>query len=267
MCKEPHFLQGIGRLSSSVNISRLYQSYYRPRFQSKFFPFQMNDSPKSHDHNFVSSSPSSRRKFGSKDTPDVKLSKLLSRILRHAAKEEKIPIRNDGFVLVDDLLKHHKFQAYRLQDIERVVVENDKQRFALDTLDGKWYIRANQGHSIDLEVDLTPLLKAADFPQNVIHGTNAKCWELIRKSGLSRMKRNHIHFASAIPSTAQVISGARASSTVFIYIDVPSALQAGIKFFQAANQVILSPGNEAGIIPTSLFLRVEDRAGRDLLKT
>lgn len=56
----------------------------------------------------------------------------------------------DGFLFVEELLAHPQFHAYSLQDVERVVVTNDKQRFRLrpSPEDGRLQIKASQGHSI-----------------------------------------------------------------------------------------------------------------------
>ena len=92
------------------------------------------------------------------------------------------------------------------------------------------------------------------------------------------MNRNHIHFASGLPAgfksiadqdvnivAAPVISGMRKSSTVLIFVDVTSAMEAGIKFWMSDNGVILSEGNEEGVLPIQFFERVEDRTGAGVL--
>lgn len=58
----------------------------------------------------------------------------------------------DGFLFVDDLLAHPQFSSYSLEDVERVVSTNDKQRFKLHPHpeDGRLQIRANQGHSVQV---------------------------------------------------------------------------------------------------------------------
>ncbi|KAF9690753.1 hypothetical protein EKO04_010988 [Ascochyta lentis] len=158
-----------------------------------------------------------------------------------------------------------------------------------------YLIRANQGHSIKIDTEglLTPITVAANnIPNSVIHGTDDRAWPLILQSGgLRRMTRNHIHFASGLPrgfgpltttsttSTsppatsketedketedkehpAPVISGMRTSSTILIHINTPAALAAGIPFFVSQNGVILSAGNEEGVLPYSFFERVERR--------
>ncbi|XP_053608950.1 tRNA 2'-phosphotransferase 1 [Plodia interpunctella] len=98
------------------------------------------------------------------DHKDVQCSKSLSWLLRHGAIKEGFQISPDGYLSVDEVLKHKAFRGkYKRADIERVVQSNDKQRFKLrvnpDT--NVLEIRANQGHSITevSESILTPILE------------------------------------------------------------------------------------------------------------
>lgn len=162
---------------------------------------------------------------------------------------------------MDELLAHQMFKRYSFADVERVVNTNDKKRFLLTQSEsGSWFIKANQGHSLAIEnKDLKPLLAVEEFPAQVIHGTNKQAYDLIQKSGLSRMNRTHIHMAKGLPGDSNVISGMRKSSTVFIIINVEKALSEGITFFESTNGVILSPGNESGVIPPTCFKEVQIR--------
>ena len=54
--------------------------------------------------------------------------------------------------------------------------------------------------------------------------------------------RNHVHFAPCEPGDNRVISGMRSDCEVAIWLDLEKALQSGVPFFRAKNQVILSPG-------------------------
>lgn len=76
----------------------------------------------------------------------------------------------------------------------------------------------------------------------------------IATQGLSRMTRNHIHLAQGIAGQ-NIISGVRNSSQILIYIDLPSALSAGLKFYLSANGVVLSEGDENGFIKPEFFRR------------
>jgi len=187
------------------------------------------------------------------------LSKALSKVLRHQAVNQGLNVRPDGYVKVEEILGLQQFKQYNLEDLQQVTVNNDKQRFKLLEEDGKYFIRANQGHSMPGVVDPTLLLNSVTSPDEIrtcIHGTNWKAWESIKTEGLSRMKRNHIHFACGKPDK-NVISGMRYSSKVHIYIDTVAALEAGIDFFISDNGVILSPGvKETGILPAKYFSKV-----------
>jgi len=142
-----------------------------------------------------------------------------------------------------------------------------------------YLIRANQGHSIKVDVEglLTPVtVEAGNVPETVVHGTDESAWRLILKSGgLRRMGRNHIHFASGLPAgfkslaidtasteekeAAPVISGMRRNSSILVYIDIQAALAASIKFYISENGVILTEGNDNGILSYEFFKRVESR--------
>ena len=138
-------------------------------------------------------------------------------------------------------------------------------------------IRANQGHSVVINSDglLEPITEK-NMPDKVVHGTTAKAWNLIMLTGgLKPMTRNHVHFASGLPSTfreigdekadlsskdeAPVISGMRNSSTILIYIDIQKAISSGLKFWLSQNGVILSTGDENGLISMNLFQKVANR--------
>lgn len=196
--------------------------------------------------------------------PDTRLSRFLSKVLRHQAKEFGLDISSDGYVCVSDMLNLQFLKSSKttVEDIKRVVENNDKKRYTLSLIDDKLYIRANQGHSIAVEnLELKPLVSNGDFPNGIaVHGTTKRAWlNGIKDQGLSRMKRNHIHMASGLNGSDGVISGMRKNlvDPVHIYIDIPKALNAGIKFYASDNGVILSPGNQDGFIPIDLFLRVD----------
>jgi len=83
------------------------------------------------------------------DSPEVRLSKALSWLLRHNAVAQGVAIRPDGYVKVEDVLKHHKFKGFSLDDIRAVVANNSKKRFQMNEENGTLLIRAVQGHSIE----------------------------------------------------------------------------------------------------------------------
>ncbi|XP_077180019.1 tRNA 2'-phosphotransferase 1 isoform X2 [Paroedura picta] len=162
----------------------------------------------------------------------------------------------DGFVDIAEVLRLPQFKAWSLDDVQRVVETNDKQRFAVrpHPSDGRPQIRANQGHSLQVsELELIPLLDPADFPETVAHGTYLRYWPAIRSKGLSRMGRTHIHLAPGLPGDGAVLSGMRHNCEVAITIDVAKALADGICFYRSSNSVILTPGDANGLLAPCYF--------------
>ncbi|KAJ2385406.1 tRNA 2'-phosphotransferase [Coemansia sp. RSA 2611] len=196
------------------------------------------------------------------DSPDIRLSKLLSYLLRHGAVQEGLRLRADGSIALNELQKHHKLQSVSFDRIKHIVETNEKQRFVLfaePAADSEpvWYIRASQGHSLKVEALPLTRLTADNMPACVVHGTTRNKLPAIRRSGLSKMSRNHIHMASGLASDAKVVSGMRASSDTLIYIDTAKALDAGIEFYRSDNGVILSEGlNKSGVIPPEFFEKI-----------
>lgn len=208
-----------------------------------------------------------------KDSPEVRLSKTVSWILRHGAEQEGVELRPDGYARVQDLLGRPKLKDMTLEALQDMVQKDAKTRFSLiqepDPKSGSpepiWWIRANQGHSMkNVKLDLQPINNVSDIPTGIaVHGTNEQAWKLIKTQGLSKMKRNHIHLAQGVPGSG-VISGMRGSASVLIYVDVQKALDAGIKFFLSANGVVLTEGDDSGILRPEFFLRVTDKKGNEL---
>lgn len=184
---------------------------------------------------------------------EVKISKYLSYLLRHGAKEKNLQMSIDGFVEVNSILNLQQSKSYKisLEIIKKIVETNDKRRFEIKTEDGKIFIRACQGHSIK-DLDETKMMREITNPEEfpvVVHGTYSKNWEIIKSEGLKVMNRNHVHFAPGYPKDDQVISGMRSTCDVFIELDIRMALSEGIKFFISSNRVILSSGIDGVILP------------------
>lgn len=207
-------------------------------------------------------------------TPDEEYSRKLSYILRHGATKEKLPIRDDGYLSVAVLLNRAGIKGkWNLEDTKRVVRDNDKQRYKLifeptdkclqeptDPTDctGYW-IRANQGHTIDSKVEMKALAKPEDFPTlDIFHATSKSVLPVILKDGLSRMKRKHIHLATGLVTEGGSVAGKRLNREVFIYVDVAKALEAGIEFFLSENGVVLTEGKD-GKITREFFKKVLDK--------
>lgn len=192
------------------------------------------------------------------------VSRRLTRILRHSAVQDNIPILSTGYVKLSDLQKLNLFSKITIDDFKKIVEEDNKNRFHLYEDSNEYYIRANQGHSIKhIQIDMEELKEPIN---DVIHGTYYKSWDLIFKEGLSKMTRQHIHFATGLPKDKNVISGMRTTCELYIYIDMKAAMEDGIKFYKSMNEVILTEG-ENGILNPKYFKKVIDKdKGIDILE-
>jgi len=202
--------------------------------------------------------PSSKRLHG-KDDADMKVSKKLTYLLRHGAAKAQLNMKGDGYALLSDVLVKAGLQkSVTHERVLEIVANDEKGRFSTRSDDdGTLWIRANQGHTLDL-VDRETLLKkveSADEYPVCIHGTSFEAWNSIKNTGLHRMRRNEIHFAKGHFGT--VTSGFRSSSQVLIYMNLALCLEKGIPFYESDNGVLLSPGlGVKGVIPTGFFSKV-----------
>ncbi|MFD0022749.1 RNA 2'-phosphotransferase [Streptomyces sp. NPDC058382] len=162
----------------------------------------------------------------------VKVSKYLSKHLRH--QPERIGLRLDahGWVPIDELLgatARHGFPLTRAE-LDHVVASNDKQRFAVE---GD-RIRASQGHSVDVDLDLPPV----EPPAYLYHGTVGRFMNTIRSEGLRPMERTHVHLSPDRETATRV--GARRGRPVVLSVDAGAMHLAGHTFCVSANGVWLT---------------------------
>ncbi|KAK5109181.1 hypothetical protein LTR62_007266 [Meristemomyces frigidus] len=231
-------------------------------------------------------------------TREVQVSKKLSWLLRHGAEKEGLTLEPGGYLHVHDVLQNRNIRSFKVtfDELRKIVAENDKKRFTLTPVVAKenegvsekpqdWLIRANQGHSIEVEDEglLTPIT-IETAPDTAVHGTTHAAWSLIVPSGgLKPMTRNHVHFARGLPAgfksiietdsgsgeqanvAEPVISGMRKSSTILMFLDVKKAIAAGLKLTLSDNGVVLTEGNGEGLVPLGYFALVEDRTGEGVL--
>ncbi|EDO17959.1 hypothetical protein Kpol_1054p4 [Vanderwaltozyma polyspora DSM 70294] len=191
---------------------------------------------------------------------DVQISKALSYLLRHGAQKEKLSINSNGYILVKDILSHNRLKTHKctLEDLHRIVENNDKKRFHLKIVDDQEHICATQGHSLKTvkpsDEVLEPVLSLDQLPKRLVHGTNLQNAILIFKSGqIKKMNRNHVHLSpGVIGEDSEVVSGMRYSSNVHIFLKLNDSLLENLKLFKSINSVYLS----AVDIPTDLVEKV-----------
>jgi 2'-phosphotransferase len=130
----------------------------------------------------------------------------------------------------------------------------------------QWRIRATQGHSIALGEDagLLTAITAEKAPKAIIHGTYFSSWPaILEDGGLRPMGRTHVHFATGVPEDGEVVSGMRSSVEVLVYVNVAKALAdgSGLRWWTSENGVVLTEGNEDGLVPMAVWERVVGRRG------
>ncbi|WP_413172975.1 RNA 2'-phosphotransferase [Anabaena azotica] len=163
----------------------------------------------------------------------IKISKFLSKYLRHTPEEIGIKLSPGGWVAVDELLIaciNHKFPITR-EELEEVVATSDKKRFAFDST--LTLIRANQGHSTQVDLQLEPVVP----PKVLYHGTGKTSVDAIMQTGISKMSRHHVHLSSDI-STAKIV-GARHGKPVIFAVDAGVMYAVGYIFYCSDNGVWL----------------------------
>ncbi|MFC8506341.1 RNA 2'-phosphotransferase [Streptomyces sp. NPDC057411] len=162
----------------------------------------------------------------------VKVSKYLSKHLRHQPERIGLVLDPHGWTEIDALLRAaaaHGFPITRAE-LDHVVAVNDKKRFAIEGT----RIRASQGHTVEVDLDLP----AAEPPAYLYHGTVAAVLPAIRAEGLRPMARHHVHLSPDRETATRV--GARRGRPVVLSVDAGAMHRAGHLFHVSANGVWLT---------------------------
>lgn len=163
----------------------------------------------------------------------VRLSKYLSKHLRHQPQRLGLTIAPGGWVPVAELLAAARRNGVTLSwaELEYVVAHNDKQRFGFD--ETGTLIRARQGHSV--AVDLGP--EALEPPEELFHGTGHRSARAIERDGLRAMGRHHVHLSVDVQTARRV--GARHGRPVVYRVAAGRMHRAGYCFYRSDNGVWL----------------------------
>ena len=163
----------------------------------------------------------------------VRISKFLSKHLRHQPERLGLTLAPGGWVGVDDLLAactRHNVALTRAT-LAEVVARNSKQRFAFDETGTQ--IRAQQGHSVEVDLQLIP----EPPPPVLYHGTPRQNVPAILAGGLRKMARHHVHLSPDV-ATARVV-GARRGRPAILEVDAAAMDREGVPFFRSGNGVWL----------------------------
>lgn len=161
-------------------------------------------------------------------------SKFLSLILRHQPELIGLKLDPNGWADVDTLLALASARHKRItkDELEEIVANNDKQRFAFN--EDHTRIRANQGHSIKVDLEL-PVQTPPEF---LYHGTTISTLADIYKTGIKKMSRQQVHLSVDKETATRV--GSRHGTPVILTIRTGDMHRDGIPFFISANGVWLT---------------------------
>ncbi|NQX59748.1 RNA 2'-phosphotransferase [Paenibacillus qinlingensis] len=182
------------------------------------------------------------------DNMQTKLSKFMSKILRHSPEEFGLSLDpTDGSCTVAELMEvfrvQTKWSKISESDVKEVVARCEKQRFEI--IGDR--IRARYGHSHD------KVSYPAAIPPNVLyHGTNVQAAPTILEQGLRSMHRQYVHLSEGLHFAT--LAGKRRGELIIVAIDTEKASQAGVVFYYAGNEVWL-----ADAVPAE-FCRVNDNS-------
>ena len=117
-------------------------------------------------------------------------SKYMSLILRHKPETIGITLDEHGWADVDELIEGiSRTQNFNMDILEEIVRTDEKQRYSFN--DDKTKIRANQGHSIEVDVEL----EEKEPPEILWHGTGEKFATSIDNIGLIPKSRLYVHLS------------------------------------------------------------------------
>ena len=163
-----------------------------------------------------------------------KLSVFISLILRHKPETIGVQLDEHGWANVDELISSISSTGKKIdmEILEEIVRTDNKQRYSFN--EDKTLIRANQGHSIPVDVEL----KEQQPPQVLYHGTASKFLDSIMQDGLKPMSRLYVHLSSDIETAMKVDK--RHGEPVILKINSKEMCNDGIKFYLSENGVWLT---------------------------
>ncbi len=163
-----------------------------------------------------------------------RMSKMMSLILRHNPGVINATLDENGWLDVDTLIKgmNAKGQPIDREILDEVVATNNKKRFAFS--EDKQRIRANQGHSVKVDVEL----KEETPPEFLYHGTVQKFIGAIQDGGLKKMNRQHVHL-SKDRATAENVGGRR-GKPIILTVRTGEMHREGYTFYLSENKVWLT---------------------------
>lgn len=164
---------------------------------------------------------------------EKRISKAISYWLRHNPEQIGITILKDGWTDIDEMIEKAAENGleFTFEELKEVVANSDKKRFSIN--DDETLIRANQGHSIEVDIKFEEVIP----PQTLYHGTPVGVVDTIMKEGLKKMSRHHVHL-SPDRKTAEIV-GSRRGKFEILEIEAMRMRADGYKIYKSENGVYL----------------------------
>ena len=160
-------------------------------------------------------------------------SKFLSLILRHKPEAAGITLDDHGWADVEELIVGvRKSRPFDRQTLKQIVATDEKQRYSFNA--DHTLIRANQGHSIPVDVELI----VTEPPEILYHGTGEQFAASIEEKGLLPMRRLYVHLSGDIETARKV--GVRHGRPVIFRVLSGQMARDGILFYRSVNGVWLT---------------------------
>ena len=173
-------------------------------------------------------------------------SKYISLILRHKPETIGITLDEHGWANVEELIDGiSKTQEFSMEMLEEIVRSDEKQRYSFN--EDKTLIRANQGHSIPVDVELEKMKP----PKYLYHGTGEKYRESIDLQGLIPKSRLYVHLSADIETAEKV--GSRHGKPVVYRVSSGLMHKNGFDFYKSVNGVWLTAKVPAQYIKRKTF--------------
>lgn len=162
------------------------------------------------------------------------ISKFMSLVLRHKPETIGLALNENGWADIQEMIDKMNATGAEVdfELIQTVVETNDKKRFAFN--EDQTMIRASQGHSVEVDLELTELQP----PELLYHGTIQESVDLIRTEGLKKMSRQHVHLSKDKETAHKV--GSRRGKPVILVVRAAAMHAAGHSFYLSANEVWLT---------------------------
>lgn len=161
----------------------------------------------------------------------IKLSKYLSLILRHKPDIISISLDECGWANISDILRGDLNFTFGI--ILDIVSTDGKNRYELNN--DRTMIRARQGHSIEVELNLKPIVP----PVMLYHGSSSRFVDSILCDGIKSMNRNFVHLSDNL-DTASTVGIRHGGDLVVFKVDSARMVESGFLYFLSTNNVYLT---------------------------